>query len=317
MTARELKKIFPMLETNVRLAPLTTFNIGGRAKFLLEIADKHKLVEAVIKAKTHKIPYLVLAGGSNMVFPDRLPAGLIICYRAKPRPGVTLAATGRTVYAEAGLPLMSLVRASLKAGLAGLEALSGIPGTVGGAIFGNAGAYGQTISDRLVEIEIFDGQNIRWLPAREGRFVYRGSIFKTTDWLILGGRWQLGRGQALELAQKSRAIIKTRNKKYLPGLKCPGSFFKNLLVADLSKKILRQIPPEKIIGGKVPAGYLLEAAGAKGLRRGKIHVPTTHGNLIVNDGGGKAADVRALAALMKKKVKAKFGITLEEEVQVI
>jgi UDP-N-acetylmuramate dehydrogenase len=133
----------------------------------------------------------------------------------------------------------------------------------------------------------------------------------------LGGKWRLEKGETKELVKKSREIIRTRNKKYPPGIKCPGSYFKNIIAADLPKKILRLIPTEKIIGGKVPSGYLLDVAGVKGLKRGKIMVPPYHGNLMLNTGGGKAADVRAVAATMKKKVKDHFGITLEEEVRVI
>ncbi|OHA58234.1 MAG: UDP-N-acetylenolpyruvoylglucosamine reductase [Candidatus Vogelbacteria bacterium RIFOXYD1_FULL_44_32] len=317
MQAKLLKKIFPELKTKVKIAPFTAFDIGGTAPFWLEIRDKHKLVEVIKKAQANHLPYFVFAGGSNLVFPDKLPKKIFICYRAKPRAGVTHFIESKLVYAEAGLPLAILVGATIKNGLAGFEALSGIPGTVGGAIFGNAGAYGQTISDKLVEIEIFDGQDIKWVPVATGQFSYRASIFKKKDWLILGGRWSLAKGEAKTLNQKSREIIKMRNKKYAPGIKCPGSYFKNLLASDLPKKVLKQIPAEKIIGGKVPTGYLLEVVGVKGLKRGKIMVPDYHANLILNTGGGKAVDVLALANIMKQKVKDRFNIKIEEEVRVI
>ncbi|MEK7136266.1 MAG: UDP-N-acetylmuramate dehydrogenase, partial [Patescibacteria group bacterium] len=287
------------------------------APFFIEIKDKHKLVETIKKIRANNLPYFILAGGSNVVFPDKLPEKIIICYRTKPRAGVTHFVEGKLVYAEAGLPLATLVGATIKDGLVGLEALSGIPGTIGGAIFGNAGAYGQTISDNLVEIEIFDGQNIKWVPVSVGKFSYRDSIFKKNDWLILGGRWRLAKGEAKVLSKKSREIIKMRNKKYPPDIKCPGSYFKNLLASALPKKVLKQIPVEKIIGGKVPTGYLLEVAGVKGLKRGKIMVPDYHANLILNTGGGKAVDVLALANIMKQKVKDRFNIQIEEEVRVI
>jgi UDP-N-acetylmuramate dehydrogenase len=317
MRATDLKKIWPQLQSEVALAPLTTFHIGGPAKFFLDIKDKYQLVEVVRKARVNKIPYLVFAEGSNMVFPDRLPPKLIIRYTAPPRMGRTLLTEGEKVSAEAGVPLMSLVRFSITAGLSGLESLSGIPGTVGGAIFGNAGAYGQTVSDHLQEIEIYDGRETRWIPATKELFSYRNSIFKKNDWLILSGKWRLQKGDTKELTKKSREIIRIRNKKYPLGIKCPGSYFKNIIATDLPKKTLKLIPVEKIIGGKVPAGYLLEVAGVKGLKKGKIMVPDYHGNLILNTGGGQAADVLALGALMKKKVKDRFNIILEEEVLII
>lgn len=218
----------------------------------------------------------------------------------------------------ASLTLMSLIESSIEHGLAGFEALYGIPGTVGGALVGNAGAYGQAISDRLVSVTIFDGKKVRKISKKQCKFAYRNSIFKTKiakDWLVLEAEFLLEPGNKKELQKKSREIIKTRNKRYPKNLKCPGSFFKNVLVADVSKKSLAKVYPEKIRDGKINTGWLLEKSGALNLRSGAVHVSDWHGNLIVNDGGGTAKDVKKLASLLKNKVYKKFGIKLEEEVK--
>ncbi len=300
------------LRRNVSLAPHTTFGVGGRARYFISVSNPADLVEAVRLAKEKKWPYWLIAGGSNVVFGDGTFRGLIIHFKPKDRPCQW---QGLTLTVEANLPLGRLIKMAIKFGLAGLETLSGIPGTVGGAIVGNAGAYGQCISDCLTQVEIFDGRRIRWLVKKQGRFAYRESIFKKKDWLVLRAEFRLRKGDKKHLAARAREIIKTREKKYKPGLRCPGSFFKNVLVKDVSRATLDKIDRGKIIEGKIPAGYLLERVGANGLKFGGLHIADYHGNLLINDGAATCREVRILAAKLKKLVKAKFGIRLEEEVR--
>jgi UDP-N-acetylmuramate dehydrogenase len=297
----------------IPLAPLTTFGVGGGALAYRRVKSPAELVAAARTARAAGQKYAVLAGGSNVVFPDGLYRGLVIHYLT-PGARPVIEGLGELVV-EAGLPLAALIKFAIKNGLAGLEALSGIPGTVGGAIVGNAGAYGQSISDHLTHVQVWDGQKIKWFTKKACRFGYRESIFKHTDYLVLSARFKLNGGESKTLAQKSRQIIKIRNAKYRPGLKCPGSFFKNVLVKDISKTALAKIDQTKIIDGKIPAGYLLEAAGARGIKLGPLYVASFHGNLIVNEDGATAAQVKKLAAQLKNKVFKKFGINLEEEVR--
>ena len=133
--------------------------------------------------------------------------------------------------------------------------------------------------------------------------------------MILRAEFKLKKGDKKMLIKKSREIIKIRSAKYDPNLRCPGSFFKNVLVSEVPKKSLALIDSTKIRDGKVPTGYLLEAAGAKGARVGGIYVADWHGNLLVNDGRGTYRDVIMLTTKLKKLVQKKFGITLEEEVR--
>ncbi len=300
------------LKLNVSLAPYTTFGIGGRADYFLEVHSPEELVAAVCWAKEKNWPYFLIAGGSNVVFGDKPFRGLVIRYL---NPRGKISCQGDALTCEAGVPLERLIRTAIKSGLAGLEALSGIPGTVGGAIVGNAGAYGQCISDCLMRVEIFDGQKIKWLNKKQCRFAYRDSIFKKKNWLILRAEFKLVTGDKKVLAKKSREIIKVRSEKYDSSLRCPGSFFKNVLVKDISSRAKKLINQTKIRDGKIPAGYLLEEVGAKGRRVGGIYVADFHGNLLINDGHGTYRDVITLATKLKKLVQKKFSLTLDEEVR--
>ena len=236
-----------------------------------------------------------------------------------------LPAGRRALTVEAGTGLAAVISASLQRGWAGLETLSGIPGTVGGAVVGNAGAYGHAISECVDEVEIFDPRtvsnvphqmlNIRWLDKADCQFTYRDSIFKYKNYLILRVKLQFQAGDRVTLEQKSAEIIKIREKKYQPGLACPGSFFKNVLVSDVSAEGLNKIDQTKIIEHKIPAGYLLEQVGAKGLKTAHLEVADFHGNLIINRGGATAAEVKQLAKELRQKVQKRFGIMLEEEVR--
>jgi UDP-N-acetylmuramate dehydrogenase len=310
---------FPKARQNESLADKTTFGVGGRALGYLPVRSPEELWAAVSEARRHKLHYLVIAGGSNAVFGDELYRGLVIHYL---NPEGEIKVVAGEVSCEAGVPLAHLIEVAMNAGLAGMETLSGIPGTVGGAIVGNAGAYGQCISDHLVAVQIFDpvaaergGGKIEWITKEQGAFAYRDSIFKKNDWLVLRARFQLAPGDPTTLHQKSREIITLREKKYAPGLRCPGSFFKNVLVKKVSKKSLALVDQSKIIEGKIPSGYLLQAAGACGLREGGAVVADFHGNLIINEGAASYHDVRELAKRLKKLVKERFGIKLEEEVR--
>ena len=309
-----------MLRRNVELAPYTTFGVGGRARYFISVSDQVELIKAVRLAGKQGWPYFVIAGGSNVVFSDKTFDGLVIRFVPVVNSAVKVKpclCQGLTLTCSANLPLERLVKIAIKNGLVGVETLSGIPGTVGGAIVGNAGAYGQTISDYLARVEIYQPLTDRtlWLTKTECLFTYRQSLFKKEDWLILRAEFKLKRGDKKLLTEKSREIIKIRSEKYNSNLRCPGSFFKNVLVSEISKKSLALIDPHKIRDGKIPAGYLLEAAGAKGMRVGGIYVADWHSNLLMNDGLGTHRDVITLATKLKKLVHKKFGFTLEEEVR--
>ncbi len=262
---------------NVSLAPYTTLGVGGPARYLVEVRTVAETREAVgLKEK-----WVVIAGGSNLLISDDGYDGLIIVNRM---PG-------------SGMMLNDLVDQMNGRGLAGMECLAGIPGTVGGAVYGNAGAYGQTISDHLKGVTTLSG----YWPKEKCGFGYRESIFKKNKEIILEVDFDLPKGDKEALTAKSHEIRELRKKKYPPDMRCPGSFFMNLWVE----------------GRKVAAGYFLEQVGAKGRRLGGAAVADYHGNLIYNAGGAKAAEIWELARQLQEEVQKKFGVALVPEVQLL
>lgn len=299
---------------NFPLKNFTTIGIGGPAKFFVAVESEEELAAAIQSAEAAKLRWVVVGEGSNLIVADKGYEGVVIQNGIK-----RFERNGCKFVVGAGNNLLKIILKLNRLGLAGMEKMAGIPGTVGGAIYGCAGAYGQEVKDRLVRARIFDGKKFRWISKRQCDFGYRDSVFKRKkDWVIVAVKFKLEKG-ATGLMGLAKEIIKLREKKYPPGLRCPGSFFKNIKLADLPagqrKSFIKKIPPDKIMFGKVPAGYLLDEAGAKGIRQGRIWVASHHGNLIYNPGGGLARDVEKLARLLKSKVKQKFGIMLEEEVQ--
>lgn len=299
-------------EANYPMKDLTTLQIGGPARQFVTVTTQDQFTQALQYAKQNNIPYLVIGQGSNLLVSDEGVNKLVIKNDIE---GITK--TVRFLKVSSGTTLQHLVDYSIANNLSGLQNLSGIPGTVGGAIFGNAGAYGQTVSDYLREVTCWDGTQIITLQKDECDFGYRDSGFKRNNLIILEVSFKLDPGKSKDLRKEADEVIEKRLIKYPAGIKCPGSFFKNLVVEKLPKEILTKIPKEKIVYGKIPAGSLLEMVGAKGDSLGNIEIAPYHANLFLNKGEGCASDFHALALKYVQKVKEKFGITLEPEVQLI
>lgn len=305
----DIPKTF-QIQKNIPLAPLSTFKIGGKAKQYVKVGTIPQLQNVIAWAKKQKVPYKLFAGGSNIIFPDEDVDELVIHLL-----GGSWKWEGDTLIADAGVSLSSLVDESIEKGFMGLEYLSGIPGTIGGAAIGNAGAYGRSISDCIRYVEVFDGIRVKRLIKKECAFDYRESIFKKESLVVSAVCLEFMRGDENNLRKLSTDIIQQRGAKYHPNICCPGSFFKNIVEITLSRKSLIRIDQDVIIGGKIPAGYLLGEVGAKGMKVGDIEIASYHGNLFINKGKGKASDVKKIAEILKKKVFEKFQIQLEEEVR--
>ena len=214
--------------------------------------------------------------------------------------------------------LQALVDYSIDQGLRGLETMTGIPGSVGAAVYGNAGAYGHSIDERVRLVRFLDGTAIRSFGPAECQFHYRESIFKEhKDWIILDVELGMTPAPAAELRQAADEIFTIRLAKYPPTMKCAGSIFKNLILAELPESVRRQIPDRVVREGKAPSAYFLEQAGAKGMRRGGIQVADYHANLIYNTGDGTARELCELIGELKSRVRQQFGLELEEEVQYV
>ena len=304
---------FPATREMEPLAPHSTFGVGGSARYFFVARSEDELVRAVTLSRTLALPTVLIAGGSNLVFGDGLLDLLVI----KIGYG-SMRVEGDCVIVDAGADLGALVEFSFSQSFAGLESLSGIPGTVGGAIVGNAGAYGRSIGELVESVQVFDGESIVSFSREECGFVYRDSVFKNDRALVvLSATLRLTPGNEVALRATSQEIIKKRERTYARGVPCPGSFFKNVLVKNVSKTTLALVDTSKIIDGKIPAGYLLEQVGSKGMREGGIEVSQNHGNLLVNVGGATRENVRTIVEILKARVKDRFGIALEEEIRYI
>ena len=316
-----------MEETRVRLAAIpnltvfmdaplsryTRFGIGGPADLYAETGNIEAFIAALAAARSSGIPTMVIGGGTNLVVSDGGFRGIVLRYR-----GDRLMAAGGRVTAEAGAVFEDLVNFAIERGLQGLETLAGIPGSVGAAVYGNAGAYGHSLSERVVDVRFHDGREVRVFTNEECQFHYRESIFKRhKNWTIFSAELLLEPADAARLRETAADIRKVRNQKFPVTMKCAGSIFKNLLLRELPPAVAAEVPASAVREGKVPAAWFLEQVGAKGCRRGDIHVAVYHANLIYNAGAGTASDLCALIEDLKTRVRARFGMELEEEVQFV
>src|SRR3989344_647684 len=302
------------LKLNYPLKKVSSIKIGGIAKFFVNIKNEEGLVKIIKWAKKNKLKWFVVGEGSNLIPRDNGFNGLIVKNEIS-----VFKIKDNKVFFGAGNNLLKSILKLNRLGLMGMERMAGIPGTVGGAIRGSVGAYGQEIKDNIVRVKIYDGNKNFWISKKQCHFTYRESIFKKNkSWIILGAEFKFENENPKKLSKISKDIIKLRQQKYWSGLLCPGSFFKNIIIknikpSSLKKKLLLQIPEDKITHGKIPAGYLLEIVGSKGLRFGNIKVAKHHGNLIYNMGRGKSSEIIKLAKVLKNRVRKKFGINLAEE----
>lgn len=301
------------VSTGTPLSRYTRFGIGGPADLYAETGSAEAFVAALAAARSTGIQTMVIGGGTNLIVSDGGFRGIVLRFRAD-----RLMAANDRVIAEAGAVLQDLVDFAIGHSLKGLETLSGIPGSVGAAIYGNAGAYGHSISERVRQVRFYDGAAIRVFDNQECQFQYRESIFKRRkEWVIFSTELLLEPADGAALRVAADDILKVRNDKFPVTMKCAGSIFKNLLMRDLPPSVAAEVPGSAVREGKVPAGWFLEQVGAKGLDRGDIHVATYHANLIYNAGAGTAADLCGMIQELKSRVLARFGIELEEEVQYV
>lgn len=301
------------ISTGTLLSTRTRMGVGGPAAAYVEAADEHSFKHALQIARDRGSEYTVVGGGTNLIVSDAGFPGIVLRFTAR---GITH--DGLVLRAEAGADLQALVDYSVEHGLRGLETMTGIPGSVGGAIYGNAGAYGHSVNEIVRHVRFFDGSGIRMFANAECEFHYRESVFKRhKDWIVFSTELQMSPAPAHELRQTAGGILKTRNEKYPPSMKCAGSIFKNLILAELADAVRHQVPERVIREGKVPSAFFLEEVGAKGIRNGGIRVADYHANLIYNEGQGTARELCEVIADLKRRVEERFGLRLEEEVQYV
>jgi UDP-N-acetylmuramate dehydrogenase len=291
----------------------TRFGIGGPAALFVQAASEAAFAQAFEVSQASGAPLSVIGDGTNLIVSDQGFDGIVLRLTAK-----KIERTGAAVRAEAGAPLQSLVDYCIDGGLRGLETMTGIPGSVGAAVYGNAGAYGHSIDERVSAVRFLDGGTVRSFTAAECRFRYRESAFKENkDWIVLSAELAMTPAPPDELRATAAEIFQIRLAKYPASMQCAGSIFKNLVLAELPEAVRRQIPERVVREGKAPSAYFLEQVGAKGLRKGGIQVADYHANLIYNVGGGTARELCELIAELKSRVHRQFGLELQEEVQYV
>ena len=284
------------------LAPYTTFKVGGPADWLVLASRASDVTSAVAAARECGLPVVVLGGGSNTLVGDAGVRGVVIRVHG----GDAESVGDGLVRADAGLTINGLVRWTINRGIAGLEAWAGTPGTVGGAIYGNAHFKGRNIGERVDAVHLLDaatGHVVR-IPAADMEFGYDRSRLQRTRETVMSADFHVGRGEPAALRSVARESLAYRKRTQPLEAASAGCIFQNPDPAV--DHVPEGIPPS--------AGALVDRAGLKGAREGAARVSPTHGNFIVNEGGATAADIRRLIERCREAVRARFGVELRDEI---
>jgi len=284
-----------------RLAPLTTFRVGGPADWLVETLTSDEILVALKLASEAGVAVTMLGGGSNVLVSDEGVRGLVV----RPRGGAVSRVDDTQVRADAAITINGLVRWTINHGCAGLEAWAGTPGTVGGAIYGNAHFGGRLIGDLVTEVRVADrGGRVTDVPRAAMGFAYDRSRLQESGEILLSAVFRVSDGEPARLRAAARESLAFRKRTQPLDTPSAGCIFQN-------PERGRDPVPE---GVPCSAGALVDRAGLKGLAIGGARVSPTHGNFIVNDGTATAGDIRQLIDRCRDSVRARFGVELREEI---
>ncbi len=293
-----LNNVKKPLLTSVPLRDHCNFKIGGKADYFFEAVSQQELKTSILSAREASVPYYVIGGGYNLLFDDSGFRGLIIKNNVK---GIKKRKNIPEVETLTGNSLEELLRFSLKKGLSGLEFMAGIPGTIGGAVYGNAGAFRKSIGESVKEALLLNRKGEQVQVGRDYfEFRYRHSNLKKKHDVLLSVVFELRDGEKESIQALIEENLKKRKEKHPPyDLPCAGSYFKNPVLPD---------------GRVAPAAYFLEKIGARKMKVGGAAVYSGHSNFIFNRENASAQDVFRLAQKLKRRVKERFAVELEEEV---
>ena len=301
------------IQENVPLAPFTSLKIGGPARFFATAANVEQLREALLFARERGVPFAVLGGGSNLLVSDQGFQGLVLRLQME-----QALVSGCEIEVEAGVDLNGLVQLTAQWGLSGMESLAGIPGLVGGALRGNAGAYGSSIGEVARTVRAFDAESLELLALsrEECAFSYRSSRFKLDPRLIVVSALLLLTPDDPETVRsRIEATIAKRTAKNLQCEKSVGSFFMNPVVTD--QELIRRFEADQKLHCRecrIPAGWLIDKSGLRNTRVGAAMVSALHANYLINSGAASAEEMVRLARLVKSRVREAMGVQLQEEV---
>ena len=291
----DITKLNKDIKKNEPLKKHCSFSIGGPADFFYTAITRKGLLDVLKIANENNLKVFILAGGTNILCGDKGFRGLVIQNRIN-----SFEQTETTIKVSSGLMMPVLVYKAVEADLAGLEKFTGLPGTVGGAVFGNAGCNGVEVKDVLIEAEVLDLKtlNIRTEKAEYFNFEYRKSILRKTDEMILTATFKVKKGVDSTVLEVLKEKLNIYRREKQPSGKTSGSFFKN---------------PSK----ETSAGMLIDKVGLKGAKVGDAQISSLHANFFMNTGNATANDILELANLAIKKVEDKYNVTLQKEVRLI
>ncbi len=304
---------------NEPMSKHTTFRLGGSARLYVVATSSEQLLQAVEAALELEIPWAVIGGGTNILVADEGFEGVVIQATNQ-----TMKIEGPSVAVESGAISALVARKTVEAGLAGFEWAVGLPGTIGGAIYGDAGCYGGEMRDAITMVDVYDvaRRERHQLTNKECRFDYRDSMFKHERFVILGCTIKLEHAADVDVSRaKMEAILHGRKDEQPLGASSAGCVFKNVDYQDehlldvLRSKV--EVPVSMLAMKRIAAGWLIDQAGLKGLQIGDFRVSEKHGNFLLNTGHGRAKDVMELITQIKAQVQEQFAIELHEEVQLL
>ena len=300
-------KTYGHVKQGAPMSKYTTFHIGGSVQFLLEVSETDKLVAVLNWLTGEGIPYFILGGGSNLLWQDDEWEGVVIKVSS-----IKYQVASSVIEVDSGIPLSKLVMLAVQNSLSGLEWGAGVPGTVGGAVRGNAGAMGSNTASCLVKVEVWrDGEVIQLTPAECG-FGYRDSNFKHNQDVILRAWYKTVSGDKVQMMQTIQGYIKQRNGHY-PPFPSAGSFFKNIDFKNWPGD-RSQLPDNFKQKQQVPVGWINEQNGLKGYTVGGAMVSKEHGNFLINSKGATQADVLSIVEEVKQRAYTNYKVELEAEV---
>ncbi len=286
-------KVLPFGVRDEPMSKHTSLHIGGPADYFVRVTTERDLVGAIAVAREHEMPVLMVGGGTNMLVSDRGVRGVVL-----QNDWSELSVDGTTITAASGTPLASVAAAAARNGIVGLEWMATVPGTVGGAVHGNAGAFGKETKDDLVDATLMDLNGDTWTESGAALgFAYRASKLQNTPIVVVSARFRGTPGDRASAVKRIKEIANERMAKQPLAQPNTGSIFRN--------------PPGD------HAGRLIEAAGLKGATEGGAMVSTKHANFIVNVGDATASDVKALMDRCQREVREKFGVELVPEVELV
>lgn len=316
---KKFQKKFPSILVAEPMSKHTNMRIGGPAALYLTASDPDELVDALSIAKKENVPWLVFGGGSNMLVSDDGFDGLVLQVGFR-----EVKVREKTIIADAGAITGSVARQSVEGGLEGMEWAVTLPGTIGGAIYGNSGCWGGEMKDVVVTVDAIRLSDMKRMvyPNAQCKFSYRDSVFKHEPHIILRATLGLKKADDPEAVRaRMEETIAKRKENQPMAESSAGCMFKNYSFKDESElerlKADTQIPQEMLDKKSISAGWLVSQVGMKGEKIGDAQISEKHGNFIVNLGNARAQDVLMLTSKAKMKIRDDYNIMLEDEVELV